>query len=128
MGFDINLSLDLQMCEKTGRPYVYGRNLERVYDIVLTDYVIPAELRRYATGRGPIFYVYTKYFNERDTYTASTDMFLEEFPSWIEVEGSEEYDEYSPSDWSEEDHDNFKALLEWCSKHWGSSFRLSWCY
>jgi hypothetical protein len=128
MGFDISISLDLQMCEKTGRPYAWGPNLERIYDIVLADFIIPAELRQYARGRGSIFYVYTNYFNERDMCTASTDMFQEEFPSWTDVEESKEYKDYSPSDWSEEDHDNFKALLEWCSKHWGASFRVSWSY
>ena len=82
MGFDINVSLDLQMCADTGRPYVWGPKFEKIYDINLANYTIPEELRRYAVGRGSIFYVYTKHFNEQDTYNVTTDMFLDEYPSW----------------------------------------------
>lgn len=130
MGFDINVSLDLQMCADTGRPYVWGPKFEKIYDINLANYTIPEELRRYAVGRGSIFYVYTKHFNEQDTYNVTTDMFLDEYPSWNTVMESDVYKNYYyyDNDWTEENHNGFKALLEWCARNNGASFRVSWSY
>lgn len=128
MGFDINISLEFQICNTTGRPFVWGPNCEKLYDIVLADYTIPPELSQYARGRGGIFYEYTAPFNARDVYSTDVDTFLEEYPSWEAVSSSDMYIEnYDPSGWSEEDHNGFKALLEWCIKK-GVSYRISWSY
>ena len=127
MGFDINISLELQICSKTGRPFLWTHTLEKLYDINLANYTIPSELRHYAKGRGSIFYAYTAPFNERDQYSTDVDSFLDEFPSWDDVASSDEYKNYEPHEWKEEDHNKFKALLEWCAKK-DSGFRISWSY
>jgi hypothetical protein len=127
MGFDISIGLELSICDRTGRPFVYGPMCERVYDINLADYTMPPDLCSYARGRGPIFYAYTEVFNEKDIYSAEVETFLEEFPSWSEVASSNEYEGYEDADWNEDDHNKFKALLEWCVNK-PCSYRISWSY
>jgi hypothetical protein len=127
MGFDISISLELQICNKTGRPFLWTPTSEKLYDINLADYTVPPELYKYARGRGSIYYAYTEHFNTRDVYDTSVDSFLEEFPSWDDVSASDVYEDYEQHEWNEEDHNKFKALLEWCSKQ-APAYRISWSY
>ena len=128
MGFDINISLVLGMCEETGKPFYYKYNkytgVQKSYEIPNVE--VPKELRPYLVGRGHIFHAYTKTFNERDVYETSVEQFLENFPSWDDVQAHENYEE-GECGWTEYDHENFKKLVEWCSVQ-DCSFRISWSY
>ena len=126
MGFDIYISLNLHMCPEQGKPFYYKYNqkektTEKVYEMPTLD--VPKPLRKYLQGRGHLFHAYTDVFNERDVFEACVEQFLEYYPSWEEVSKHEEVPDY----WDEEDHTNFKKLLEWCSVQ-DCSFHVSWSY
>lgn len=121
MGFDINIEMVLSMCAETGKPYSYGKDLERVYDF--STILVPQELKQYLVGRGPVFHAYTQHFNYEDRYNVPVYEFLEHYPSWDSVQ--EEYADHEY--WTEEDHNKFKELLEWC-KAQRVSFRVDWSY
>ena len=121
MGFDINIEMVLHVCNKTGKPYYYGKNFERIYEI--PPITVPEHLREYLEGRGPVFHAYTGHFNAQDIYNVTTYGFLQQYPTWDSVQ--EEYEDHEY--WTEEDHNKFKELLEWCNKQ-SVVFRVSWSY
>lgn len=129
MGFDIFITMTLQMCPETGKPYYYKYNkytgVNKIYEIPSLE--VPQQLRKYLVGRGHFFHAYTDHFNDREVYDTSVDVFLEEFPTWEDVTGYEAYHEDIPEFWNEEDHENFKKLLQWCSVQ-DCSFRVVWSY
>lgn len=121
MGFDIAIEMIMGMCKETGKPYYHGKNFEHMYDI--SHIVVPEHLREYLEGRGPIFHAYTSDFNYENRYEVPVYEFLEHYPSWKEV-----HEEYADHDyWTENDHNKFKELLEWCEKQ-AVSFRVNWSY
>ena len=121
MGFDINIEMVLSMCKVTGKPYYLGANFEHIYDI--GDIVVPEHLKEYLVGRGPVFHAYTSDFNYENRYNVSVYEFLEHYPSWEDVHKEYEDHDY----WTEDDHNKFKELLEWCKKQC-VDFRVSWSY
>lgn len=121
MGFDISIDMVLCMCNKTGKPYYYGNNLVKIYDF--SSIVVPDHLKEYLVGRGPVFHAYTSEFNYENRYNVPVYEFLEQYPSWSSVQ--EEYKDHDY--WTEEDHNKFKELLEWCKKQ-SVDFRVSWSY
>ena len=128
MGVDMTISLHLSMCPDTGKPYHYRLNrdtnrLEKVYS--LPDLEVPPELKKYLVGSGRVFRAYIDNLTD-DTYEAPMDLFLDSYPSWEKVKESDDYpdaEEY----WTEEDHNNFKRLIEWCNKQ-DVYFYVSWSY
>ncbi len=126
MGFDIAVRLQISMCPETGQPFVYWPKtdgLVKRYDIPLVDYKIPEEFCKYATGRGQIFYAYTDYYNKNNVTDVDVYDFVANYPSWETVTQNANY---LPEDWSETDHNGFKALLDWCVGT--SDFRINWSY
>ena len=128
MGFDINVNMVLHMCPKTGKPFYYGykketNNYEKIYE--LPTLVVPETIREYLVGRGHIFHAYTEFFNENDVYDVSVEDFLEHYPSWEEVVEHSSYED--DCCWTDEDHEGFKQLLEWCMKQ-TVAFRVNWSY
>lgn len=129
MGFDINITLVLQMCEETGKPFYYKHSKKegfvQVFEMPNID--VPKSLRKYLRGRGHLFHAYTDIFNDQEIFETHVERFLEEFPSWEQVMSYEAYRDDIPEFWNEDDHNNFKKLLEWCSVQ-DCSFRISWSY
>ena len=121
MGFDLNIEMCLHMCPDTGKPYYYGKNFEKVYEIPSLE--IPNELKPYLEQRGHYLHAYTFGWNEEEIYSTDLESFLEEFPDWEDVVDHPSYDEY----WTEEDHNKFKKLLIILSAC-RASFRVSWSY
>ncbi len=123
MGFDIDITMTLHMCPKTGKPFYYDRKtFTKIYDI--SEIVVPEQLQNYLVGRGHIFHAYTEHFNENDIYDVSVYDFLEKYPSWEDVKQHRYHeDDY----WTEKDHDNFRILLQWCEAQ-SLSFRVVWSY
>jgi hypothetical protein len=124
MGFDINIEMVLYMCNKTGKPYYYNKNSERIYE--MPSVTVPKELVPYFTERGSVFHAYTEIFNEEERYNVSIEEFLEHYPSWDAVQEHSCYDGCEEW-WVEDYHINFKKLLEWCMKQ-DVTFRISWSY
>ena len=123
MGFDIHVTLTLLMCEETGKPFYYGVN-GKVYGLPSVE--VPPHLIQYLVGRGHHFYSYTKVLEIEDLgFNVSAGTFLRYYPTWEDVTGDEEYSE--DNDWTEDDHNNFKALLEWCENS-GYCFNVMWSY
>ena len=131
MGFDINITMSLQMCPASGKPFYYGSDpktnkIEKIYG--LPNILVPAKMCEYLEGRGSIFHAYTDTFNDKDIFNVSVDEFLDEYPTWEDVKKSGYYvDEDENGYWMEEDHEGFKRLLEWCCQQ-GPSFRVCWSY
>ena len=124
MGFDLFIHMSLMMDEGTGKPYYFGKNLEKMYDLPTVD--IPEELKKYLYGRGSHFHVYTDKFNRKNIYHVDLNTFLEKYPSWKRFTESDYYD---PEDnyWTREDHKNFKKLLEFLQSS-ECHFTVSWSY
>lgn len=123
MGFDLYIHLKLLLCPQTGKPYYFGKDLEKIY--TLPDITIPEKLRPYLQGRGHYFFAYIE---NLDTYAMSeTDIetFLEYYPSWEEVKGHSSFED--EMFWKKKDHDNFKELLEFLVKQPGS-YSVSWSW
>lgn len=121
MGFDLNIEMVLMMCPETGKPYYYGENLQKIYELPVLD--IPNELKQYLEQRGHYLHAYTYGWNEEEIYSTDLESFLEEFPSWENVLDHTNYDE----DWTEEDHTKFERLLTYLFSS-RVSFRVTWSY
>jgi hypothetical protein len=124
MGFDLNIHADLLICSDTGKPYFYisdGSRM-RIYD--LSKLTVPKEHRRFLNQRGSIFHAYTTcVFENNDIYNVSVYEFLEKYPSWDAVKTYDEECTY----WTEKDHNEFKAALEWFNKDC-IQYRIDWSY
>lgn len=124
MGFDLNIHVDLLICSDTGKPYFYisdGSRM-RVYD--LSKLTVPKEHRRFLNQRGGIFHAYTtNVFENNDITNVSVYEFLEKYPSWTAVKDFDEECTY----WTEKDHNEFKAALEWFNKDC-IEYRINWSY
>ena len=124
MGFDLNIHVDLLICSDTGKPYFYisdGSRM-RVYD--LSKLTVPKEHRRFLNQRGGIFHAYTtRVFENDDITNVSVYEFLEKYPSWTAVKDFDEECTY----WTEKDHNEFKAALEWFNKVC-IMYRINWSY
>ena len=121
MGFDLFVYLKLMMCPETGKPYYFGPKLEKIYGV--PEFVIPKNLRDYLQGRGHHFFAYLRFLDYSERTEVDLAEFLENYPEWEEVLNDESYEDY----WSEEDHVNFKNLLNYL-KNLGYPFTLSWSY
>jgi hypothetical protein len=114
----------LLICSDTGKPYFYisdGSRM-RVYD--LSKLTVPKEHRRFLNQRGGIFHAYTtNVFENNDITNVSVYEFLEKYPSWTAVKDFDEECNY----WTEKDHNEFKAALEWFNKDC-IEYRINWSY
>lgn len=120
MGFDLYINLKLMMCPKTGKPYYFDTNFEKVYG--LEDFTIPDHLRPYLMGRGRQFHAYIESHEQSEV---DVDTFLECYPSWDDVKDHALYQ--SHMDWEKEDHEKFKELLEYL-QFLRYPFSVSWSY
>jgi hypothetical protein len=119
MGFDLNITLNVWIDEKTGLPFVWGKNFEKL-PFVPSDYEIPEKYRKFLKQRGHVFHSYIKGI---EGYTTCVDTFLDNYPEWQEVKN----DIWTQNDdWTEADHDGFKEALNWFSKK--SVFGITWSY
>ena len=127
MGFDLIIRSELMICSDTGKPYYYtqssSRNLSmRIYD--LSKLAVPKEHRRFLNQRGSIFHAYTTcVFDNDDICDAPVYDFLEKYPSWEMVKIYDDECTY----WTEKDHNEFKAALEWFSEDC-INYRINWSY
>lgn len=121
MGFDLYIHLNLLMCPQKGKPYYFGPNLEKVYD--LPDFTIPQHLHPYLQGRGPQFLAYLQNLNTDEQREVDLEEFLENYPEWKDVANDEDYD----TAWTQEDHNTFADLLEYLHRL-SYPFRISWSY
>lgn len=125
MGFDLCIQMVITMCPIKGKPYysVYNEETkqhEKVYGI--PEIQIPEHLVKYLTGRGWHYQPYIE--NLANEGYARVDIALDQFPSVEEVKEHSSFDE---DHWSEEDHNNFKELLEFLNDQ-KVDFQLSWSY
>lgn len=120
MGFDINIIINTWIDEKTGLPFVWGKNCEKkVYNP--EEYQIPEEYRKWIHQRGHHFHAYIKMFDDSTTQ-CDVDIFLEYYPKWEDTK----YD-IIDDEWTEEDHNGFKKCLEWLVSKPGI-FGITWSY
>jgi hypothetical protein len=124
MGFDLFIHMTLLMDHATGKPFYYGKGIEKIYELPTVN--IPEELQKYLYGRGHHFHVYTEKFNRKDIFEVNVRTFLERFPSWRRFEESDYYED-DPNGWTREDHKNFKKLLNLLADL-PIGFTVSWSY
>ncbi len=116
--------MSLMMDEGTGKPFYFGKDLQKIYELPSID--IPQELKKYLYGRGSHFHVYTDKFNRKNIYHVSLETFLDKYPSWKRFKESDYYDE-EHLDWTRDDHKNFKKLLQFLEEQ-PVQFTVSWSY
>lgn len=123
MGFYITIRMTLSMCDITGNPYYYGKNLDKIYGYPIIN--IPAKYKRFLNEKNSIYRMYRMYMADADCYNESTDVVLDKFPTWKDVK--KEYpDAEDQYDWTENDHNLLKEALEWFSRSTNVSFIVSW--
>lgn len=119
MGFDLNITLNVRIDEKTGMPFAWGKDWEQL-PYVSCEYEVPEKHRKYISQRGNVFHFYIKGI---EGYTTDVGTFLDNYPDWRQVKKDmgEDYDY-----WTKADHDGFKQALKWLeSKH---VFGITWSY
>lgn len=120
MGFYVHISLSFPVCQETGKPYYYGKDFEKIYDLSIVPEV-PEKYRRFLydgyTGIG----IYQNYMRDYH-YTDSAEAVLDDFPDWEDVEDclSDEAKNY----WTKEDHDLFHAAMKWFASQ--GYFTVTW--
>ena len=113
MGFDLSIQLHLCMCPQSGIPFAWDTYLGKTY-VNLSDYVVPPEFRKWVQARGRHFHSYILWCDE-STSSCDVGLFLENFPEWKDVDN-----------WTEKDHNEFKAALEYFARYPG--YVVSWSY
>ncbi len=121
MGFDLFIGIKFNMCPHTGKPYYYGKDVQKMYDI--SEIVVPTEFRDYLQLRGHFLHAYTRDFNQENRFEVEVGEFLDGFPKWTEVKSDPMYDDY----WTKQNHLTFKSLLKWCQEQ-QCIFNVSWSY
>lgn len=90
-----------------------GRLVKPDYEHFESDkYCVPNHLLKYLNGSG---WHFAKYFDNID-YPMNVDVLAETFPSWEkfrEKANNSELELY----WTEEDHNNFKELVDWFAEN-----------
>lgn len=124
MGFDLFIHMSLTMDAETGKPFYFGKDYEKIYELPTIE--IPPELKKYLQGRGHHFHVYTDKFNRKDIFEVNVTTFLERYPSWNRFMESDYYEE-DPEGWTRDDHKNFKKLLKFLEDQ-KVNFTVSWSY
>ena len=132
MGFDFTISLALNMCPKTGKPFFYEAAFGYcVKNYTLPDIQVPEDLREYLELRGHHLHAYVEHWDATNLYDVSAERMLDSFPSWEQYKKSSfaEFPEDSDDEdsWNEKDHNSLRTLLEWCCRQ-GVSFHVSWSY
>lgn len=121
MGFDLYIYLKLMMCPLKGKPFYYGKNLEKIYEI--PEFTVPEHLRHYLVGRGSHFFAYLRFLDYSERTDVDLEEFLENYPEWREVQQDDSYDE----DWTQENHNTFAELLEYLYEL-PCPFSICWSY
>ena len=79
MGFDLSINLNLGLDLKTGLPYVWGKNYEKI-PYVQSEFEVPEKYRKWIKQRGHHFHIYIKKFDEHG-HTVDVEQFLYDYPS-----------------------------------------------
>jgi hypothetical protein len=128
MGFDMAITCGLNMCTQTGRPFFYGADMEKVFDLSQIREV-PPEYRRFMVMKGDVFYEYTRSFGKSENIVDAA-AFLDGFPPWEEVELDLDLDRDSTEQWTLLDHDKFHAAICWFANanSADANYLVSWSY
>jgi len=117
MSLDLRIGLDLMIQSYSGLPFVKsGSGLLVQFDV--NRFAVPEPFWKYINQYGPHWQMYIKPWSP----ATSTDCksFLAMYPLWSVVyEGLE-----NETDWTEKDHDMFKAALSWFVEKGG--FYVHW--
>ena len=117
MGFDLCIGMKLTLNAATGLPY------EDVGALT-----VPDVFRQFIHQHGSrnLWKQYIKHFNADYEYETPVSEFLEYYPMWSEIVPVMSGTVPSDDDWSESDHDMFKAALIWFKQK--GCFYVSWSY
>ena len=121
MGFDMTIKLHFEMCSSTGKPYVWRRHTCTKQYIDNNSYTIPERFRKWCQARGSHFHAYIASFDTTND-AMDSEGFLQFFPSWITVQSLIG----DNARWTEHDHNEFKAALEYLAEKPG--YMLVWSY
>lgn len=124
MGFDLCIGMKMNLNPETGLPYVGSV----AYAAAANTLVVPDVFRKFIHQRGPdeLWKQYIKHFNADYEYETPVSEFLEYYPAWSEILPVVSGTVPSEDDWSESDHDMFKAALIWFRQK--GCFYVSWSY
>lgn len=125
MGFDLSIQVRFFICENTGKLYYYGRkNFDRMYGV--PELNIPEEWWIYIKHRGRIFRAYIDAFEEQNNMSPDITDFEENFPTWEYIKESVEYENGWADEWTENDHNEYKKMVQWLAKQ-DIPYFVSWC-
>lgn len=117
MGFYVSFSKSFPVCKETGKPFYYGKNFTKIYDLSTVEEV-PIKFRRFLDEQGNKHF---PLYMRDDHYIDLAEHVLDSFPSWPNVE--ECLPEEAKPWWKEEDHNLFKEAMRWFALH---SFVVHW--
>jgi hypothetical protein len=124
MGFDIKVEMIMSMSPETGKPYYLGKTEDGTYQMIyeIPNITVPDELRKYLYSYGRHFRTYTRKAEMGWGLSVTVDYLLDTYPSWEDV-----LIENDGTWWTEEDHEGFKKLLQWCDMQ-DVYFMVTWSY
>lgn len=117
MSLDLRIGLNLMIQGWDGMPFVHD-GFGRCVPYDAQRFAVPEPFKKYINQHGPHWNMYIKPWSLGSETTCSS--FLRHYPLWSVVyEGLE-----NTTDWTEQDHDMFKAALTWFVEKGG--FYVHW--
>lgn len=120
MGFYVHIYMSFPICSQTGKPFYYGSNFTKIYDLSTVD-IVPKEFQRFTYEQGN---KHLQLYMRDNHYTDSAEAVVDAFPSWDDVESclSDEAKLY----WTKEDHNLFHQAMKWFASSTKSSYTIHW--
>lgn len=115
--FTMTIQLHLEMCPKTGQPFIISSNNKPEY-IDINNYIIPELFRKWCKYKGTHFQAYLLELDNEYHTTMNVKGFLENFPEWCDIK------DHNFNNWTEEDHNEFKQVVEYLAERPG--YILCW--
>jgi len=117
--FNMKIELHMQMCPISGLPVIHSKIYDEQF-INIKDYVIPEKFRKWCSYKGTQFHAYILELDNEHHTSMNVKSFLDNFPEWEDIK------ENFGNEWTEEDHNEFKEVVEYLAERPG--YVLSWSY
>ncbi len=125
MGFDFSIQVRvLTVCQETGKAFVFQTTKDGFCKRYIQDVIVPEEHRPYTFLCGRLYHLYTREVSNADSHSCDIKELLDVFPSWEDLEDENLVIEWK---WTQEDHNAFRAALDWFSQQ-KDVFYARWSY
>ena len=122
MGFYVHILISFPLCQETGKPYYYGKDFTKIYDLSGVE-PVPEKYRRFLYDGYTGLCIYQNYMRD-DHYIDSAEAVFDNFPDWEEVEDC--LSDEAKKHWTKEDHDLFYEAISWLTLSCKGYATITW--